>query len=267
MAFNDIMRRAGKLAIDNSPHILSAVGVIGTVATAVLASKASFTAADIIRLKEGEEEEAGRVMPPPGELAWERIQLTWKLYIPAGAMGIITIASIVGADRIGAGRIAGMATAYGLLERNFSDHRAKVVEKFGERKAGEVAQDIAQDRLNDEDPIFLENIALRGLGDKQIFHDFFGGQYFRSTVEDVRSGVNQFNSRLLHNGYANLAEFYHILDNGQNMLEVPGFAEHIGWNSDRLLEITIEGGVIQDKLSCLTIMFKNDPRPDYGRFH
>ena len=37
----DILARVQKLAIDNSPQILTAIGVVGTVSTAVLAGKAT----------------------------------------------------------------------------------------------------------------------------------------------------------------------------------------------------------------------------------
>jgi len=247
-----------QLAINNSPHILTAIGVVGTVTTAYLAGKASFQAGDLIRLKEADDEERGEIVPDPRELMKQRIELVWRLYIPPVLVGAATAACIVGADRVSAGRAAGIATAYTLLEKNFSDHKAKVVEKFGERKAEQVQDSIAQDRI---DETYLEDIELRGLNKGEICYDTFGGQYFRCTVEELNAAKNALNSSIIHNDYGTLADFYRILD-----IDVPPFSETIGWNSDRIMDLRIGASVIHETKPCLTVTFKPDPLPDYGRF-
>ena len=69
----------------NSPIILTALGVSGTVTTAYLTGKASYRAAR--RLGE--------------EPAWlsnrEKVELVWDLYVPAGVSAVVTVGCIVGA--------------------------------------------------------------------------------------------------------------------------------------------------------------------------
>jgi hypothetical protein len=219
---------------------------------------ASFRAGDLIRLKEADDEERGVIVPEPRELLKNRVELVWRLYIPPLVVGAATIACIIGADRVSAGRAAGLATAYTLLEKNYSDHKDKIVEKFGERKAEQVEDEIAQDRVNDT---YLENLELRGLDKGEICYDTFGGQYFRSTVEDLHAARNSLNAALNHSDCATLADFYRLLD-----IDTPPFSETIGWNSDRLLELRIGATVIHETKPCLTIDFKPKPLPDYGRF-
>jgi len=48
MDIGAIVSRARKAAADNTPTILTAIGVTGTIATAILASKASFKAAEVL---------------------------------------------------------------------------------------------------------------------------------------------------------------------------------------------------------------------------
>lgn len=258
MTFAHFTQRISQLAINNSPQILTAIGVVGTATTAYLAGKASFQASDMIRLKEAADEERGMVFPEPRELMKQRIELVWRLYIPPVLVGVSTIACIVGADRVSAGRAAGLATAYTLLEKNYSEHKSKIIEKFGERKAVQVEDEIAQDRV---DATYLENLELRGLDKGEICYEPFGGQYFRSTIEELNAAKNALNSSIIHNDYGTLADFYRILD-----IDVPAFSETIGWNSDRLLDLRIGATVIHESKACLTVTFKPDPLPDYGRF-
>jgi|SRR5690349_17781842 len=258
MTFAQVTQRLSQIAINNSPQILTAIGVVGTVTTAYLAGWASFQAGDLIRLKEADDEERGLIVPDPRELMKQRIELVWRLYIPPVVVGVATVACIVGADRVSAGRAAGLATAYTLLEKNYSDHKAKVVEKFGDRKAEQVQDEIYQDRVN---ATYLEGMEIRGLDQDEICYESFGGQYFKSTVEKLQAARNSLNKAIIDNDCATLADFYRLLE-----VEAPAFSETIGWNSDRLMELRIGATVLHEVKSCLTIGFRPEPLPDYGRF-
>ncbi len=260
MAIADLARRAAKLAIDNSPHILTALGVAGTITTAVLAGKASFEAADLIRLKEADDENRGIPVPAPQQLMKDRVNLVWRLYIPPALMAGATIACIVGADRVSASRAAGIATAYTLLERNTSSEKEKLVEKLGLKKSDDARGEAIQQRIDESN--WQADPALAGMMDADIVYDAFGGQYFQSSAESLRAAVNAINNTINHVGYATLADLYRYLD-----IECPSFAESIGWNSDRLIDIHIDGAMLHDTKPIIVMSFRNDPLPDYGRFH
>lgn len=259
MTFADIARRAGKLAIDNSPRILTAVGVVGTVTTAYLAGKASFEAADMIRLKETIEENRGKIQGDPREVMKERVQLVWRLYIPAATTGVATIACIIAANQVGARRAAGLAAAYSIAEKTAEEYKAKVIEKIGERKEEQIRDEIAQDRVN---KTYLDDVEILGLDEGELCYDTFSDRYFRNTVEGIRSAENDFNHALLHNGYGSLSEFYATLG-----LSSPPYSESIGWNSDRLVEVRFSTVMAPGDKPCIAIGFKNEPAPNYGRFH
>ncbi len=259
MAFADLARRASKLAIDNSPTILTTIGVLGTISTAYLAARASFQACDIIRLKEADDEERGLLEHDPKEIIKNRVQLVWKIYIPAMSTGVATIACIIGANKVGARRAAGLAAAYSITEKAFEQYKEKVIEKIGERKEGTIRDEILQDRVNES---YLPGVEIYGASTGELCYDKFSDRYFMNTVEGIRSAENDLNYALIHDGYASLAEFYQFLG-----LPSPAYSESIGWNSDKKLEVKISTVLAHGEKPCLAMDFKTEPLPNYGRFH
>lgn len=257
MTFADIARRVGKATIDHSPTILTSIGVAGVVSTAVLAAKASFRAARMIDDNEGPNGDS--IAVDEKELIRERIVLVWKLYIPAMTTGAASIACIIGANAVGARRAAGLAAAYTLAEKGFDDYKAKVVERLGEKKEEAVRAEVAQDRLNDLD---LSEAELAAFGDHDMCFDTFSCLPFTGSVEGIRAAVNSFNKMVLDDGYGCLADFYRMLDT----IEVPAYTENIGWNSDRLMDVGFSTTLLHGTKPVITISYRHDPMPDYGRF-
>lgn len=259
MNISQVLRRASKLAVDHSPTILTTAGVIGAVTTAYLAGKASFQAAEIIRLKEGVDEERGVLVPEPRELIKQRVELTWKLYVPAAATGLATIACIIGANQVGARRAAGLAAAYSITEKTFEEYKAKVVEKLGERKENAIETEVLQDRVQNTDP---DDLELYDVDTGEICFDAFSGRYFRSTVEQIRSAINTVNHSINNDGYACLGDLYRLLD-----IPATEYSDLIGWNSDRLVQDNIHSVLDKHDKPIVVLEFRNKPGPDYGRFH
>src|SRR5690349_5429579 len=97
-----------KFTADNSPTILTALGAVGTLTTAYLAGKASFKAAQILDDYDTISIQENR---PPLD-AKDKVAVVWKLYIPAASTAIVTVTSIILANRIGTRRAAALAAAY-----------------------------------------------------------------------------------------------------------------------------------------------------------
>jgi hypothetical protein len=254
MTFADLARRASKFAVDNSPTILTSFGVVGAITTAYLTGRASFEAADLIRLKEGVE----GTIDDPKERLKSRVQLVWKLYIPAATTGVASVACIIGANHVGSRRAAGLAAAYSITEKTFDEYKKKVVEKIGERKEEQIHDEIAQDRVK---AAWRDGVEIYGAEVGELCYDKFSDRFFRGTVESIRAAQNDFNHALIHDGYASLAELYRFLD-----MPTPAFSESIGWNSDRLLDIKISSVLTPLSVPAISMEFRHEPLPDYGRF-
>ena len=255
MTLITIAKRTEKFLADNSPVVLTAIGVTGTLTTAYLTGKASFKAANLILVEEDRQyrETVGepRILLDRKEM----FKLVWKEYIPAAGVGTLTIVCIITANRIGTRRAAAMAAAYGISEKAFAEYKEKVLENIGENKERKIRDEIAQDQVNDNPPIGQQ--VLPGDGNV-LCYDPYSGRYFRATMEDIRKAENDTNYEILHNNYCSLGEFY-------GRLGLPGTSqsEEVGWNSDHLLEIRFSTVLVDDNTPCLSMSFTVEPIRSY----
>jgi hypothetical protein len=247
MELADVAKRLERFVSNNSPSILSAVSVVGTVTTAILTGRATFKAAGVIR------EHTDQQTPPR-----EKLELIWKLYIPPVASGIGTVACIIFANRIGTRRAAAMAAAYSLSERAFEEYRHKVVERLGEKKERGIQDEIAQDRVLNNPPGKTEVIVTgRGL---VLCYDMYTGRYFESDIEAIRKAQNDLNQKILNDYYASLSDLYDLLGLARTTT-----SDEVGWNCDKLLEITFSTTMSDDGRPCIAISFRVDPIRNYYR--
>lgn len=83
-------------------------------------------------------------------------KITFKYFIPPVLCGGITIASIIGAQRINTMRQAAMAAGYEILRNSFDDYRMHVKEVMDKKKFEELEEKIREDKINrilEENPI------------------------------------------------------------------------------------------------------------------
>jgi hypothetical protein len=245
---NDVAHRAAKLAADNSPAILTALSVTGAVTTAYLTGKASFRAAQILA------EES------PHLATKEKIDLTWRLYIPAVGTGLMTVGCIVAANRIGTRRAAAVAAAYTLSEKAFTEYREKIVEKLGDKKEQAFRDELAQDRVN-RTPSATQQIVMVE-GNSVLCFDAYTGRYFLSDMETLKKAQNDVNYKVLNEYYASLSDFYDKVG-----LPSTSMSDEVGWNSDRLLEVNFSTTLSDMSKPCIVLDFAVAPIRDYNRVH
>lgn len=252
MKFDALAKTAEKFVIDNSPAILSGLAVAGVVSTAYLAVKATFRAAQEIRA----EEDALLLHPTLTPMKNKyKLKLIWRLYIPAVGTGALTIASIIGSNRIGAARATALAAAFKISESAFDEYKTKVIEKIGEKKESVVRDEIAQNRVN-QIPAGKEVIFVGGT---QLCFDMFSGRSFMADLETLRQAQNTLNHRILSDFYASLSDYYDLIG-----LPPIGMSDEVGWNSDKLLECTYSG-VLHEGKPMIAIDFSVVPIRGYNR--
>jgi hypothetical protein len=252
----DTLKKLEKLAIDNSPFILTAIAVTGVLTTSFLTGKATFEAADIIR----EEEAIAGTAEDGWPVVKERTVMVWKLYIPAVTTGVLTIVCIVVANRIGTRRAAAIAAAYSISEKAFSEYKDKVVEKVGVGQEQRIRDEIAQDRIGRE-PLGEREIIITGNGEVLCF-DAFSGRYFESDMETLKKAMNDVNYMIISEGYASLGDFY-----GKIGLSETQISDELGWTSDLKLDIKFSGTLSDDQRPCISMEFRKAPIRGYYRQH
>lgn len=264
MTLRDIINNTQRFASNNSPAILTAVGVTGTVTTAWLAGVASFKAAQIL-----EDEKVAKSVRLTSQddnhfdlTAREKFELLWVLYVPAVATGVGTVACIIMANRVQGRRAAAMAAAYSLSERAFTEYKEKVVEKLGEHKERAVRDELAQERVKNHPP--KDGFVIITDSDKVLCHDAFSNQYFHSDMETIRKAVNDVNAQVLHNDSATVTDFYNFIDSPE--LNPTDISSEMGWNTDKLLECDYTTVLYKDRIPCLSVSFARAPMPNPWRY-
>lgn len=147
----------------HSPEILVVAGVIGTVASAVMACKATTKVSEILeKTKEdidsihdcaANESLEDEYTPEDAkkDLAIVYIQtgvkLT-KLYAPAVALGVLSLGSILASNNILRKRNVALAAAYATVDKGFKEYRNRVVERFGEEVERELRHNIKAKKID-----------------------------------------------------------------------------------------------------------------------
>lgn len=251
-----LAKRLGKVAADNSPVLLTALGVTGAITTAVLTGRATYKATMLIR----SEQIATALDGNPELTPKQQFQLVWPYYISPAASLVFTCTAIVLANRIGARRAAAVAAALSISERAFDDYKEKVVEVIGKNKEQKVLDEIAQDRIN-RDPVGKTEVIVTGGGDV-LCYDMYTGRYFRSDMETLKKAQNDFNYKLLNSFYASLSDFYNLIG-----LSITATSDEVGWNSDQQLELEFSTTMSDDQKPCIAINFRPMPSRNYFRLH
>lgn len=133
-----------------SPEILIVVGVVGTVASAVIACKATTKVNKIIDDAKDDIDkvhvatencvtEAGETYSTEDSkkdlaiiYAQTGVKLA-KLYAPAVILGTLSITSILASNNILRKRNVALGAAYAAIDKSFKDYRGRVIERFGEQ--------------------------------------------------------------------------------------------------------------------------------------
>lgn len=192
----------------NSSTILTCVGSVGVVATAVMAVKATPKALTLIeKAKEEKGEDLTKL---------EVVKVAGPTYIPTVVTGMATIACIFGSNVISRRQQATLMSAYALLDSSYKEYKNKVDELYGEEAGQKVRAEIAKDKYTGD--VTLSDDST------ELFYDFYSGRYFESTKEAVALAEYETNRAMIVNCAVGINEFYEFLG-----LEPLSEYDDIGW--------------------------------------
>lgn len=246
------MKKSQVFLKKHSSKILTVVGAAGVVATSVMAVKATPKA--MLLLEEAEKEKGDELT------VVETVKAAWKPYIPATITGISTIACIFGINYLSTRNQASLMSAYALLDRSYKEYREKVTELYGEDSVINVKQEIVKTKFyNSTDDFELED-------DEELFFDYEGVRWFKSTVEKVKEAEYKFNQNLTMSGFACINEFYDILG-----VERTDTGYQLGWstvtNDDiyghSSFEVQLEKTEMEGGMECWIMTYPCPPTLDY----
>lgn len=248
MNISGVTTTAMTFARQNSPAILTAAAVGGLVATIVFAAKASPQAADLIYSKsQGHPEVA---------TPWEKVKMTWKVWIPTVSMAAVTAVCIIGANFVHTRRAAAMAATLGMVERTATIYQEKVKDLLDEKSRTKVETAVAQEYIN-QTPLSKSTVYVTERGEALTF-DTLSGRYFKSDPEAIRKAVNDFNHDLI-NGFGvwrTVNDWYDALG-----LEHVAMGDSLGWTPERLVRVDLHPALAEDDKPCISLLYANAPAP------
>ena len=146
----------------HSPEILAGVGVVGTVASAVMACKATLKLDDILdecketrdKIKEVAENPRYEKDYSP-EDAKKDLTVNYaqtamkvaKLYAPAVILGSASLGCLLASNDILRKRNAALSAAYMTVDKSFKEYRNRVAERFGDEVEKEIRYDIKAQQI------------------------------------------------------------------------------------------------------------------------
>lgn len=234
----------------HSPIILSCLGAAGTVATAILAAKATPKAMDLLNKASDEKGEELTTL--------EAFCVAGPVYVPAALASLSTIACIFGANVLNKKTQASLISAYAMLDRIHKEYKDKLVELSGEEANLSIQKAIVEDKVKEEE--------IESPKNKLVFYEEHYGRFFERTIEEVLTAEYHFNRNFALRSYAVLNEFY-------DFLGLPRTAEGdvLGWSMDAGAELYGYSWVdfehrsyeTEDGLTVYDIVMPFSPTADY----
>jgi hypothetical protein len=209
-----------------------------------------------IKLIEHAEEEKGEKLT-----TGEKVQVAGPVYIPSILIGASTLACIFGANALNQKKQAALMSAYALLDNSYKEYKNKVKELYGEEAESEVIKGIAKDKYDERDISVSDN--------NQLFFDYYSGQYFESTMEEVIAAEYAVNRTISLTGECSLSLYYEALD-------IPSVehGDYLGWSAGGLqmmawsdwLDFEHEKVILEDGLECCIIKMSVEPMYECGYY-
>lgn len=190
---NNFMSKTKTFLDQHSSTILTCLGAVGVIATAIMSATATPKA--IANVEKAEEEKGEKLT------ATETVKVAAPAYIPAALMGISTIACVFGANALNKKHQASLASAYMLLDNSYKEYKRKTMELYGEEGHKRIVNEIVEDN-------YVENDIPKKEEGKELFFDFYSLQFFQSTMEEVIQAERYINHVMNTRGYVGLCEFY-----------------------------------------------------------
>lgn len=233
----------------HSPEILTGLGIAGMFSTTIMAVRATPKALRCI----SDKKEQLQVESLDGK---DIIQATWKCYVPAFVVGMVSTACLIGASSIHFRRNAALATAYTLSETALKEYQNQVVESIGPRKEQAVKDAMAKEKIT-QNPV--RDVILTEKGGTTVCYDAVSGRYFKSDMETIKSAVNELNRRMRDDMYVSLNDFYYEI--GLDNVKV---GDDLGWNIDKgYIDIDFSSQLDAKGTPCLVLDYRVVPVYNY----
>ena len=156
--YNKVSFQAAK----HSPEILAGIGVVGVVASTVLACKATMKINDVLEDAKDQLDKVKEVANDPKfedqyneEDAKKDTTIIYvqkgveivKIYLPAITVGAVSLGCLLASNNILRKRNAALGAAYATLDKSYKTYRNRVAERFGDEVEKEIRYGIKAEKV------------------------------------------------------------------------------------------------------------------------
>ena len=258
-----LFKQAWRFVERNSQVILAGVSMVSTVGAVVLSAEATPKAMQIICDEEWQRHE---LLEPK-----EKIKLTWKCYIPAGVLTLLSCACMLGGTKIGLGKQAELMSMVAAGENLYERYRKRVQEALGKDEENQIQALMAQEQLESRPEVVRQDagggliipaslgIYDTGDGDELIL-EAWTGKLIRSSEQALMNHCAAFN-QLCSNAPAT---FFPITDwYYEANMPVPQGAHIVGYSSEyRMSGVRFEWDSPAHVYKIMT--YENNPKAEFN---
>ena len=256
MTWKTVLQATEKFVTDNSPGILTGLGVAGAITTAILTGRSAYRVGMDASTQYHEALEEGEPLPAHLLEPKHLIKTYWNEFVPPIIAGSATITCIVAANHIGSRRAAAIAAAFKLSEQLSGEYKDRVVKTLGLKNEEKMRTELAADKMARTPGSEVVIIT----GSEVVFFDEWSGRYFKNEMETIRKAVNEINYKINNFYCASLSDFYEMIG-----LPKTQISDEFGWNSDELLDVEYGTTVLQDGRPAISISYNKVPIRGFDR--
>lgn len=193
----------------HAPEILTGAACIGVGLTSFFASKATLEAHEIMQSNDiystsfKDKDSDGRKEQLQHSLCY-----IVPMYIPTIISGAATIGCMIYAHKLDINKLNAMASICAASTTALESYKQTVAETVGEKKAGEIAQQVVQKKL-DANPVSAQTDIVPVVeGSECLWYDENSGRYFYATMEYMRRAEADLKNDLLDNDIVSQNDIY-----------------------------------------------------------
>lgn len=208
----NLTKSASRFLKKNGGTILAIGASVGVVLTAIETGKATIKAEKLMELNAAELEYTTK----------EKVKDCWKFYLPATALGVGTIACILGSNALNKKQIASLTAGYMALGKAYTEYRQKVIENIGIEKEAEIQDQIKEEKL----PEVREKME----DEKLLCYEPISKRYFHASEVELTDAFYNANRYFALNGELSMNDFTSYLPG----LDFIPEGDELGWCAEYL---------------------------------
>lgn len=258
-----IFRQAWKFVERNSQVILAGMSMASTIGAVVLTAEATPKAMQIITDEEWSRHE---LLEPK-----EKVKLTWKCYIPAGMLTLLSCVCTLGGTKIGLGKQAELMSMVAAGENLYERYRQKVQTVLGKEEENQIQTLMAQEEFEKKPEVIRQasggglimpaslGIYDTGEGDELIL-EAWTGKLLRGSEQALKNHCAEFNQMCSNSP----ATFFPMTDwYYEANMHAPQGANIVGYSSEyRMVAVNFEWDSPAHIYKIMT--YENNPKAEFN---